>query len=519
MSLAPRSLHSGNFVDTFSGTWSNHHKFGRSNFRMKLKTRLFPSRKILLNAILVAAFAFATHAEVPYANANPFERSIFGDDWGVLSNDIFFGGARGMFGLSPANRTLVFSPTASFDRAGDRQEINGYVGTLRDVFDVGLFDNISHFVGPSSGKTSTTSIADIGSIYYYTGVLNSDWSDDATWNPGAGYPNAIGDVATNELSVSTNVFQDVSGGVTVGTINHNPTSPANAGPGVTWQITTTNPITMDEDGAGPGSAHISNSQILEINSLTIDGPGGLILADNLIITNANPNGGFINIATGISGPVGNSVTVTGLGLVRFTTATTFQGQTLITGGRLEAGAEDALGATSSITVSSGGTLLFSNVTTDRIRDAAPINLNGGRLETGGLSEGTPAAPGMGALTLTLTNTIDLGTGNSIISFADSSGQTWTGATLRIVNWTGTVGLGDGTDQVYFGTTSGGLNQGQLDQISFYSDAAGLNFLGTGMILPDGEVVPVPEPATWAGAALALGAILWRRRRHLRTPVS
>lgn len=207
-------------------------------------------------------------------------------------------------------------------------------------------------------------------------------------------------------------------------------------------------------------------------------------------------------------------------MVRFTTATTFQGQTLITGGRLEAGAEDALGATSSITVSSGGTLLFSNVTTDRIRDAAPINLNGGRLETGGFSEGTPAAPGMGALTLSLTNTIDLGQSNSVISFADSSGQSWTGAILRILNWTGTVGAGDGTDQVYFGTTAGGLMQAQLDQISFYSDADGLNFLGTGMILSDGEVVPVPEPATWAGAALALGAIAWKQlRKRSRTRAS
>jgi hypothetical protein len=32
---------------------------------------------------------------------------------------------------------------------------------------------------------------------------------------------------------------------------------------------------------------------------------------------------------------------------------------------------------------------------------------------------------------------------------------------------------------------------------------------------DGEVVPVPEPSTWLGAALALGAIGFTQRRRLR----
>jgi hypothetical protein len=123
---------------------------------------------------------------------------------------------------------------------------------------------------------------------------------------------------------------------------------------------------------------------------------------------------------------------------------------------------------------------------------------------------------MGALTLTSLNTIDLGNVASIISFADSHNAIWTGS-LRILNWTGTLGTGNGTDQVYFGTNSSGLSSTQLSQISFFSDG-GTTLLGTAQILADGEIVPlapVPEPATWIGATLTLGAMLLATRHRLR----
>jgi hypothetical protein len=44
-------------------------------------------------------------------------------------------------------------------------------------------------------------------------------------------------------------------------------------------------------------------------------------------------------------------------------------------------------------------------------------------------------------------------------------------------------------------------------------------LGTAQILPDGEVVPVPEPATWICVALGLGLIFLVRRRWQRTIAS
>src|SRR5256714_2873325 len=126
---------------------------------------------------------------------------------------------------------------------------------------------------------------------------------------------------------------------------------------------------------------------------------------------------------------------------------------------------------------------------------------------------------MGALTLQSSSIIDLSNGASIIAFANSALQAanWSG-TLSIYNWTGNTITGNGTDQLYFGTNATGLTPTQLLQISFYSDS-GSTFLGFGSWGTDldGEVVPlaaVPEPGTWIGAALALGAIAFTQRNRL-----
>jgi hypothetical protein len=148
-----------------------------------------------------------------------------------------------------------------------------------------------------------------------------------------------------------------------------------------------------------------------------------------------------------------------------------------------------------------------------------MTLNGGTFNTAGLSEhnlsGAIVTPGIGALTLSTNSIIDLGAGASILAFADSSMQTWSG-TLSIYNWSGTPVAGKGTDQLYFGTDSAGLTLPQLSQIAFYSDS-GATFLGiagftNGM---DGELGPVPEPSTWFAAALAFGYLGFTQRRRLR----
>jgi MYXO-CTERM domain-containing protein len=157
---------------------------------------------------------------------------------------------------------------------------------------------------------------------------------------------------------------------------------------------------------------------------------------------------------------------------------------------------------------------LSATTANRINDVAGIVLNGGEFNSGGLIEGAASTPGMGALTLLSNSVIDLANGASLLAFANSSSETWTG-TLSIHNWTGTAGVGDGTDQLYFGSDATGLTATQLGQILFFSDD-GTNLLGSGLILSDGEVVPVPEPSTWAAGALAFAAIAFLQRRRFRS---
>ena len=102
-----------------------------------------------------------------------------------------------------------------------------------------------------------------------------------------------------------------------------------------------------------------------------------------------------------------------------------------------------------------------------------MTLNGGTFNTAGLSEhgASNNTAGIGALTLQSSSIIDMANGASIIAFADSHTASWSG-TLKIYDWTGTVGTGNGTDQLYIGAnnTTQGLTSAQLSDIIFYSDA-------------------------------------------------
>jgi MYXO-CTERM domain-containing protein len=166
---------------------------------------------------------------------------------------------------------------------------------------------------------------------------------------------------------------------------------------------------------------------------------------------------------------------------------------------------------------SGGTLrITGSGSVDRVNNAAAVNMGGGNIalsDTGviGVSET------LGALTLTANSIIDFGStdnATSVLTFADSSANTWTG-NLDVYNWSGpfTIGVGGtagGVDQIHF--ASSGLTGAQLGQVRFWSDT-GTTFLGFGQFSGT-EVVPTPEPATWVTLG-ALGLLLgWRERRRL-----
>ena len=221
------------------------------------------------------------------------------------------------------------------------------------------------------------------------------------------------------------------------------------------------------------------------------------------------NGQNLSFASALSSS-GGSLTKLGNGMLTLTNASDFYGTTTINGGTLRAATNSLLSVTGPITVNNGGTLLLSGAG-QHIGVNVPMTLNGGTFNTAGLSESLTG----GALTLSSTSIIDLATGASILRYANSSAQTWSG-TLNIYNWSGTPLLGNGTDQVYFGTNALGLTTAQLAEVSFYSDS-GSTFLGNAIFGPDldGEIIPlapVPEPSTWFAAALAFGAAAYTQLR-------
>ena len=233
---------------------------------------------------------------------------------------------------------------------------------------------------------------------------------------------------------------------------------------------------------GSGTSTVSGTVSLASNSrIRVDDVG-----DNLVLSGV------------VSGS--NALEKTGSGTLELQATNTFSGTTTINNGvlRLDNSGGNALAATTQVTINSGGTLLFDRA--NQVTDTADLALAGGTFSTAGFSET------MDNLTLTVTSTIDMGAGASILNFSDG---TRTAGTFRVANWSGNSG-GRGTDQIQFASS---LNQAFLDNVFWVDQGI------TGAIqLPSGEIVPVPEPSTVIGGiflGLVVAGDIYRRYRQRR----
>jgi autotransporter-associated beta strand protein len=189
------------------------------------------------------------------------------------------------------------------------------------------------------------------------------------------------------------------------------------------------------------------------------------------------------------------------------------GATTVNAGTLNAASTNALGSTSSVVVNTGGSLLVT--ASNAVNDSAAVTLAGGTLAVNGTFNET-----VGLLTLSANSTIDLAGFTGTLRF--SGVGSWAGGTtLAIWNWNGFnqygTPVGDGADNRHVVFTSNTGLDAYLNRISFYSDS-GSSFAGTGFeqgFSGGGtEIIPVPEPETWATGILLLlssGIWLWRKR--------
>ena len=251
------------------------------------------------------------------------------------------------------------------------------------------------------------------------------------------------------------------------------------------QINNASGVTVNSDGKFDIAAQSDTVGTVILAGGTITGTTGVLTG-----TSYDVRAGTVSGHLGGSGVVLTKSTV---GTVILSSSATYTGGTAITGGTLQLNANNVL------------------------PDTGTVTLGGGTLQLNGVSEGTTATAGAGALALSSNSIIDL-TSTSLIHFLASNGQTWTG-TLSIYNWSGTPVTGGGAEQILFGSDTTSLTQAQLDAITFYSDS-GVTSLGTAMFatVNDGEIVPtvtaVPEPSTWLAGALVFASLLVTQRQRL-----
>jgi autotransporter-associated beta strand protein len=224
----------------------------------------------------------------------------------------------------------------------------------------------------------------------------------------------------------------------------------------------------------------------------------------------NTNGFNDTIAQALvhgSGSPDGGLTKNGSGTLTLSASDNYTGPTSVSAGTLLV--SGSLTGTASVSVASGGTLKLA--ANNAISSSAHVTLSNGTLQTLASQTETLADLTVGAGSSTLT----LGSTGSIINFADSSADTWTG-TLAITNWNG-LSAGGGSDQVFFGSTND-LTAGQLADITFFSGTVnGTGFSTDSAVqLADGEIVAaaVPEPGTWAMFAAGVGMLgIWQRSRR------
>jgi autotransporter-associated beta strand protein len=308
-----------------------------------------------------------------------------------------------------------------------------------------------------------------------------------------------------------------------------------AGTGKIFQTDSTSLLKIDTTGTISNNMSVYN--VLASQSATLSGA--------ITVNNATwdiETGDTLTISGAISGNGG--VTKTGNGTLVLAGNNTYAAPTVVNAGTLNATSAGALGSNKTATVN-GGTLRLSHANALSANSTVQVNggtllvsanssingmnitLNGSSTTVATLSFTGNYSGKINSLTLNQDSIIDLGAAyNLALEIAIIEMDAYR---LSIHNWTGKTlwGGGNGTDadQIYF---RGGNYT--LSNVYFYKGTTSDSFLGTGFDLGletssfdpgigGNQIIPVPEPETWAtGILLVLGGSvwLWRKRRNFTT---
>jgi fibronectin-binding autotransporter adhesin len=271
-------------------------------------------------------------------------------------------------------------------------------------------------------------------------------------------------------------------------------------------------------GVGDGNGAIQNLRATNTISapMTLSGNSTISSASGkLTVAGAITNGGNtltvggagnVTLAAQISGTGGLAINGGGTVTISNTSANTFSGATTVTNSTVRLSKAGALGATSGITLSASGTLLFDGGAVDHVGNGVAVTMDGGAITLNNITET------LGTLTLKSNSTITLNYDGSVGDLVFSDTAAYEGGTLTIIGWNGPSGTGGGgDDRIFFTSNAGGVNM--LNNITFQGFAPGATRLGTGEIIPNS----VPEPGTIIGSLIVslLGTAHWIRR-HART---
>ena len=237
-----------------------------------------------------------------------------------------------------------------------------------------------------------------------------------------------------------------------------------------------------------GDSTIDGSTTLQLSTIDVDSGYTLTIDNNL-----SGNG---------------ALTKSGAGDLVLSGTNDFTGGLNVSNGRITVTGSlyDGVG-NGDLQIASGGTLLLDDASIfDNALGSSNISL-GGTLAVGSGADGGSFS--FGTLTLTDDSIIDFAGSSMILDF---SSLDLAGNSLQIWNYNGNAVIGNGSEQLIFGNDLGLV---ESDQIGFFNGSPGSSLGGYSRSLPDGEVVPVPEPATYvtgAGLVLLIAGHAWRRRK-------